>query len=185
MAGIGDPTTLLVIIFGGLLVIFWHSQTKFQHKVLCVFHTQDLKRIEAWVPMERRHVRFRKHSRGKDYGMWEVRSDCFEWTVWDKGVNKFFPTMIPTIEFRWNNPNPVNPKTGQNTWHTPEARDAAWQEHQHRSFAAAAEKQAGKKERYPAWFFPLLCLGVCIIILFIVWQMRTDVSEIKTLVPGK
>jgi len=101
---------------------------------------------------------------------------------YDRGIHKFFPTLVPTLEFKHDTPNPLDPKTFQSTWHTPEARHAAWQEHQHVAFAKGTAAQVGKKSRFPEWFFPLLQIGVVLFVLFLVWQLGSRLDYLEQLI---
>lgn len=173
----------IIIILAGSFAIFWYSQTKFKTKMLCVFHGQDIKRIETWIPMEARHVRFKKNKKG-DIGLYYVMPEYFEYTVWDKGINKMFPVLVPTMEWYWFSPYPTNPKAIQRydpkdkclypavSWHTPELRNAAWEEHQYRAFTkAAGEISGGKKQNAIQKWLPLIALGIALIALFLAWRV--------------
>ncbi len=175
----GDWGTSLIIIMMFIVVMMWWSQQKFKDKVLCIFHTQKLTRIEKWVPMDARHVKFGNKKKG-DVGMYYVDPACFELYWYDRGVNKLFPCLTPSQDFYWYSPYPVDPRTGKPSWHTPEFRYAAWQEHQYRAFARASEQQgmgASRKQSAIERFMPLIILGVALITLLLLWQLRGAVMK--------
>ena len=169
----------IIIILIGVIGIFYYSQSKLKNKMLCTFIRPNRQRIEKWVPLHSKYVIF---DRGKyGIGHYECDPNCITLLWYDRGVQKFFPTIIPTLEFKWDTPNPLDPKTFQSTWHTPEARNAAWEEHQHIAFAKGTAAQVGKKSRFPEWFFPIITVGICVIILFIVYQMGQRLDGIEQL----
>lgn len=174
-----DMSLMMVLVLGGLLIMFVYNQTKFKNKMLCSFIRPNKQRIEKWVPLHSKYVVF---DRGKyGIGHYDVDPDCITLMWYDRGINRLFPSLIPYLEFKWDTPNPLNPNTFQSTWHTPEARHAAWEEHQHIAFAKAASP-AIKKGRFPDWFFPLLTLGVCLILMFFLWQMNSKIDYLEQLI---
>ena len=176
--------TMIAVLLAGMLIIFVHSQRKFRTKLLCIFHTQDGMTIRKWLPMDARHVKFRRGSKG-DVGRYIVNPKYFSNTLWDTGINMLFPILVPTIEFYWFNPNPVDQRAVQRYdpekdrilpaigWHTPEVRNAAWQEHQYRAFAEATVAQGGggpAKQTMLQKIVPLAALGLGMIAIGILWQ---------------
>ena len=157
---------MAAIISFGLLAVFWFSQRKFKDKVLCVMHTQQGMRLEIWVPLHARHIAYGNKKKG-DAGIYYLWPHCACNTWFTKGVNTFFPALVKTWEFWWFSPNPQDPMAVQRfdpyatcpecrkigvgalkpavSWHTPESRNAAWQERGIRAFASATEKATGGK----------------------------------------
>ena len=156
----------IVIVFFGIM--FYMSQQKFKDKMLCTFIRPNRQKIEQWVPLYANYIVF---DRGK-YGVLQYECDpnCITMQWYTRGLNKFFPILIPTLEFKWDTPNPLNPTTFVSTWHTPEARKAAWESHQHVAFAKGTAAAIGKKGRFPDWLFPAVTAGLILIVLYIVWQ---------------
>lgn len=157
---------LIIVLFVG--VMFYTSQQKFKNKMLCTFIRPNRQKIEQWVPLYSKHIIFDRGAYG--IGRYNVDPECITMMWYTRGVNKFFPILIPTLDFKWDTPNPLNPKTFTSTWCTPEAQHAGWEEHQHVAFAKGTAIATGKKGRFPEWFFPAITLGAVIIVLFIVWQ---------------
>lgn len=171
----GNWTTSLVIIVAVLFAMFYVSQTKFKNKMLCSFIRPNRQRIEKWVPLYSKYVVF---DRGKyGVGHYVCDPDCITMMWYNRGFNKFFPILIPTLEFKWDTPNPLNPKTFESTWHTPEARNASWEEHSHIAFAKGVGTQAGGKSRFPGWLFPLVTIVLVVAVLLIVYQGLAGLDE--------
>ena len=157
---------VVIVIFIGIM--FYWSQTKFKNKMLCFFIRPNRLRIEKWVPLHNKEVTF-----GQKYGNIEqyiCDPNCITMMWYARGFNKFFPILIPTLEFKWDTPNPINPKTFKSTWHTPAARQASWEEHSHIAFAKGVGQQAGRKSRIPEWFFPAITIIAILVVLVIVYQ---------------
>lgn len=179
----GDLPVSVAIVALALLGLLWYNQQKFKDKLLCVFHTQNNVRVEKWVPLRARHVRFGNKKNG-DEGIYYVNPDHFSLTWWDRGLSKFFPVPVPTIEFWWYCPHSQNPKSMQRwdhytrelkpaiSWHTPEVRNAAWQEHRQRSFARAAQAQAvgTKRTSVIERYLPLVTFGAVLFLALLLWQ---------------
>lgn len=178
----GDMMTSVALIAVALLGIFWYNQQKFKDKLLCVFHTQNNVRIERWIPLRARHVKFGSKKNG-DEGIYYVNPSCFSLTWWTRGLSRLFPVPVPTIEFWWYCPHALNPKAIQRwdddtkeilpaiSWHTPEVRNAAWQEQQARGFAKAAQAQAtGRKMSSIERYLPLVTFGMVLFLALLLWQ---------------
>jgi len=171
----GGWSTSIIIILLFLLGMFWYSQTKYKNKMLCYFLRPNKQRIKKWVPLYTRYVRF---DRGK-YGIeqYRVNPKCIVLEWWTGGVNRFFPTLVPTLDFRWDSPNPIDPETSQSSWHTPEVEAAGYQGHGYTAFARAAMQQTGGKQSKLMQFLPLIILGVLIIMAFVGYQYLGSLNE--------
>lgn len=167
-----------MVIFGVLVLLFFSSQKRLKNKMLCTFHRPNSTKIEKWVPLTARHVIFDQGRYG--IGMYHIDQECIELQWYDRGINKLYPTLIPTLEFWWNMEEPLNPKTRQTSWRTPEALNAAWQEHQHEAYAkASASNIAGiKQNKLFTVIVPLLIIGILVIGGFIVYS-KLGVIEIR------
>lgn len=179
----GNMSVSLVIILAFLFFIFYYSQTKFKNKMLCTFIRPNRTKIEKWVPLYSKYVIF---DRGKyGIGHYDCNPNCIILMWYARGFNRFFPILVPTLEFKWDTQNPLNPKTFESTWASPEQRNAAWEEHQHIAFAKAAAAQAGRKSRFPEWFFPLITLGVVLIVMWLVWGLNARIEGLEQFIINK
>lgn len=179
----GTLLYLLMLLFGGLVFMLFYSQKKFKDKMLCYFIRPNKQRIEKWVPMYARYVRFDK---GK-YGIerYRIDPDCITMQWYDRGINKLFPTFIPTLEFRWDSQDPMDPKKFEPITRGPEVAEALASGEDYKAFAKATEKQMGNKGRFPEWFFPIIIIGVVLIMLFLIWQMRGQISGLEQIIRAK
>jgi len=164
---------IIVLLF--VIIIFWHSQTKFKNKMLCYFMRPNKQRIKKWVPLYTNYVIF---DRGK-YGIqrYRVNPECAIMEWYDGGINKFFPTRVFTLDFEWWSPNPRNPTTGQFGWHTPEVEAAAYQGQSYVGMARAFASQAGGKRNKVMELIPLIVLGLVIIIGFVTYSGLGNLSK--------
>lgn len=167
----GGWSTSIVVVTAFILLIFFMSQQKFKNKMLCSFIRPNKQKIEKWVPLQSKYIVFDRGRWG--IGHYECDPTCITMMWYERGFNKFFPVLVPTLEFKWDTPNPLNPSTFQSTWHSPEARHAAWEEHQHIAYAKAAAQQAGKGGIFGGmggWLFPIITIVLVAAVLFIVWN---------------
>jgi len=172
----GGYANSIIIVLVFALGMFWYSQTKFKNKMLCYFLRPNKQRIKKWVPLYSRHVVF---DRGK-YGIqqYRVNPKCIVLEWWSGGVNKLFPTLVPTLDFRWDNPNPIDPETSQSSWHTPEVEAAGYQGHGYTAFARAAMQQAGSGKRDKLMGILMLAiLGALIIVAFVGYNYLGSLNE--------
>ncbi len=168
-------STSIIIILLFLIIIYWMSQRKFRNKTLCTFIRPNKLRIEKWVPTHSKYVVFDNGKYGIGQYIIDPKKVIMMW--YDRGLNKFFPTLIPTFIFKWDTPNPLDPETFESTWHSPEARNAAWEEHQHIAFSKGIGSQVGKKSRFPEWFFPVVTLLLVLAVLFMTYQGLAGLDE--------
>lgn len=177
----GDMSSSLIVVLAFALIMLIYSQQKFKNKVHIIMHTQAGIRLELWAPLQARHIRYGNKRRG-DAGIYYLIPKYSSNTWWNKGVNMFFPVMVKTWEFWWFCPYPQDPMAIQRydtekkmilpaiSWHTPEVRNAAWQEHQFRAFALASQQQSGKKPSSIERYLPLAAFGLALFALLLVWR---------------
>lgn len=188
------PSIIIVLLF--TLGIFLYSQLKFQNKMLCYFLRPNKQRIKKFVPLYSRHVVF---DRGK-YGIerYRVEPGCIILERYTGGVNKLFPTYIPTLDFEWWNPNPRDPSTGKIQWHTPEVEAAGYNSQAYVGLARAMAAQGGGKRNKLLEMLPLITLGLLVLLGLILYtsiggvseqfgqgmtDMQGQINQLKTLIP--
>ena len=143
--------------------------------MLCYFLRPNKQRIKKWVPMYSRHVEF---DRGK-YGIerYRILPQCIILEWYNAGINKFFPVLIPTLDFRWDTPNPKDPTTGETySWHSPEVEAAGYSGQSYVGFTKAAMAQTGIKRNKLIEMIPLITLGLLIIGGVILYQFLAGMS---------
>lgn len=164
-----------VIIVAVILVMFLISQRKFKNKMLCEFIRPSKQKIEAWVPMHVKYVTFDQGKYGVQQYIINPRALMHQWYA--RGINKFFPVLIPTLLFRWDTPFPIDPETFEPTVLSPEALEAAWQEHNHIAFAKANAAATGLKKNMIEKFAPLVIIGLLVIVGYLVWSGNNHMSQ--------
>ena len=174
-----DMSLMLVFILGFIVFMMVYSQQKFKTKLLCAFIRANRQRVEQWVPLHSTYVEFKTK-----YGMehYEIDPSCIQLMWYDRGFNKINPVLVPYVEFKWDTPRPLDPKTFKSTWLTPKTRAAAWSEQSHIAFAKGTSEQVGKKSRFPEWFFPAIILGVVLMVAFLVYQLGARMDYLEHLI---
>jgi len=171
---VGEYANSIIIVLLFVIIIFWHSQTKFKNKMLCYFLRPNKQRIKKWVPLYTNYVIF---DRGK-YGIqrYKVNPECIIMEWYTGGISRIFPTLVPTLDFRWYSPNPSNPETSQPSWHTPEVEAAAYQGQSYVGLSKAMAAQAGTKRNKLTELIPLVVLGVVVILAFLVYTQGQQMT---------
>lgn len=164
---------IVVLLF--TLAIFVYAQSKFKNKMLCYFLRPNKQRIKKFVPIYSNYVVFDRGRYG--IGRYNVDPNCIVHEWYTQGVNKFFPVLIPTLDFEWWSPNPRDPSTGQITWRTPEVEAAAYNGQSYVGMARAMAQQSGTKRNKIAELLPLVILGVLIIGGFLIYQYLGSLNE--------
>src|SRR4030042_5436502 len=165
---------ILLLLF--VLAVFIYSQVKFKNKMLCYFIRPNKTRIKKFVPIYYQHVELNRGKYGKEVYRIDWKHVTHEY--YTGGINRIFPFWIPTFEYYHNNPNPVDPTTGQPSWHTPEVEYAAYQGQSYVGIARAmaAQSGGGKRNRLME-LLPLITIGLLIIVGFLVWQGMGGINE--------
>ena len=172
----GQYSSSIIIILFFLLIIFWYSQTKFKNKMLCYFLRPNKQRIKKWVPLYSKHIIFDRGKYGIERYRVEPKSIITEW--YTGGVNRLFPTLIPTLEFRWDDAIPRDPSAkGDVVVRDPEVEAAAYQGQSYVGLARAMNQQAGIKRNKIQELIPLIILGVVIIIGFVVYTGMAGLQQ--------
>ena len=163
----------LFVIAVFILFIWSLSQTRFKNKMLCRFRRPNHQLIEKWVPLEAKYVIFDNKKSG--VGQYTIDPRCIQNMWYDRGINKLFPTLIPTMDFRFDTPYPLNPESFEVTWQTPEVLRAAWQEHNAQEFAKGVGSQGGvkKKEKFGIGIFIALVAIALVIIVGFLWYRNS------------
>jgi hypothetical protein len=159
-----------------IIVIIFFTQKRFKNQMLCRFRRPNHMVIERWVPLYSKFVVFDNGKYG--VGRYIVDPTCIQTQWYDRGFSKLFPTLIPTLDFRYNAPYPINPETFDVEWKTPDMIEAAWQEHNAQEFAKGVQVQGGgKKSRLAPWLLPIVACVLIIAVGFILFQQIGAVNK--------
>ena len=183
----GQYSSSIIVILFFLLIIFWYSQTKFKNKMLCTFLRPNKQKIEKWVPLYSKHIIFDRNKYGIE--RYRVKPECVVLTWYARGVNRLFPTLIPTLDYRWDDANPIDPSTkDKQVKPDPQVEAAAYQGQSYVGLTRAMNQQAGIKRNKIQELIPLIILGVVIIIGFVTYtglaglqQQISAVQQIQNL----
>lgn len=121
------------------------------------------------------HVEYNRGKYGKEW--YRINWNYVTHEKYTGGVNRLFPVWIPTFEYYWNNPNPVNPDTGQPSWHIPEVEAAGYQGHGYTAFARAAMQQGGGKRDKMQWLVTIAILGAVVILGALIFTQGQQMVE--------
>ncbi len=173
-----QPQTLIVIFVLGLLGIFWYSQQSLKGRLLCYFHLANRTLIEKKVPVSSRFVIF-------DGGKYKVDPKRISLIWYTRGLHQFFPTYIPSLTFKWDTDQPLDPTTFEHTWGTPEASAASGQEEEFRAFAKGVSSLTKKKGALPEWLLPVITIGLLVVVVYMIYQTQSELSIMRQMIKVK
>lgn len=170
-----DISMMITILAVGVLLLFWYQHQALKGKMLCTFRRANKTMLEKLVPSNKKTVIF-------DDGKYNINSKRITLFLYKRGIHQFFPTFIPRLDFSFDSADPIDPENFQNTWDTPESREASGQEEAFQSFAKGVSSQIGKKSRFPEWLFPMITIGAVLIIGYLVYQQGQHLSYLEQLI---
>ena len=172
-----DLNMVLILGMGMFIVAIVAGQQKFKNKMLCTFRRPNKQKIERWVPLYSKYIIFDRGKYGT--GRYSCNPKCITLEWYDRGINKLFPVLIPTLDFVWWSEEPLNPETFEIDHRSPEASHAALQEDNFLSFTKAAQKSSGAKSRFPEWMFPAITIVAIVAIGYLVYQLMGQVAALE------
>ena len=170
-----DYQLLLIVFLVGIMMVFFNSIAKFKGKIVCTFISPNKTKLEKLIKSSAKHVIF-------NGGRYDVDSRRITTLWYSKGIHSFFPIPVPSLDFRYNSRNALDPETGETTWDTAEAREAAGQEENYKAFNKGLQVQTGSKSRFPAWLFPVITIGAIAVIGYLVYQQSGHLSYLEQLI---
>ncbi|KKM44498.1 hypothetical protein LCGC14_1561510 [marine sediment metagenome] len=167
-----DAKTLLIIVlimFNGLI---FYSSAKLQNKIYCSFRRIDKTKIEKFVPKDARYVIF-------DKGRYKIDTKRITLLWWNRGFSYFFPQKVSSLDFSWYSEVPHDPDNFEDTWDTPEARNAASSEEDWKGFNKGMAQQIGKKAGAIVQYLPYIMVMAFVILAFLYYSQtqRIDILE--------
>ena len=133
--------TQLIFAFSVMmLVAVWYSTASMRNKILCTCRTPSKTKLELLIPMNQRYVFFKM---GGWVQKFNVLKDCITYQEYTRGIHKFFPTNVATLDFVWTDTNPIDPDTGNVYIMSPAVRNSMYQEERFKDYTRAQEKVAG------------------------------------------
>lgn len=170
------PSLVIIVLF--IFVVWYMAQTRFKSKMLCYFIRPNRQRIKKWVPISDTWVIFNA-GRGKEKEQYYCDPECITLEWYDGGINRFFPVLIPTLEFRWDTAFPLDPKKFETTWQKPQVVNAAWEAHQHMAFAKGTQSQVSVKGKSPELIFSAITIVIVVVLGYLVFQLMNQVSVLE------
>ena len=83
---------------------------------------------------------------------------------------------MPSLDFSWNSPNPHDPEDFNQSWDTPEVREAARQEDTMKAFTKGISQQVGKKSSLSDMLVPMITIAVVIAVGYLVYQLSGQLA---------
>ena len=173
-----DNNTLILFTMGALVLAMAYNQMKFRGKMLCTFLRPNKLKIEKFVPLDSKYVVFDNGRSGK--GRYFIDPRCIKLMWYNRDlITRIFPQLIPTMDFRWDTQYPDDPERFNSTFKSPEAVDAAYQEHEQIAFSKGAAVQAGTKKKLPDWIWAAGALAIAIAVFW--YFNKATTAQIQSL----
>ena len=167
--------TIISVFLVLIIVMYWYSINKFKGKILCTFRRANKTKVEKLIPLKSKYVKFGKEK-------YHVNPKYITTLWYNKGVHQFFPIPVPTLDFRFDSVNALNPETFENTWDSPEAREMAGSEDDYKAFNKGIQAQLGKKSRFPEWLLPAITIGAILVIGYLVYNQGQQLTYLEQLI---
>ena len=167
-----QPQLVLIVMMFVFVGYAWYSANSAKKRILCVFHRANKTRVEKQIAMTDKKVIF-------DGGQDAVNIKRIELVWYDKGIAALFPGFRPSLTFKWDSEQPVDPATYRNTWDTPEARQAASSERSWVGFNRGMDATAGKKVSGIMQYLPWIAIAGVVIVGFFVYQQNSKMGIIE------
>ncbi len=166
-----SPVVLIIIL---ALVIFYASYEthKLKTKIRCIFIRADNTIREKWINAHQRRVEF-------DDGWYHVLPDRALLTLLDKGIFALFPTKAESLIFTSGSDMPMNAKTFNTGWGTPEARKALSKEEDILALRRSQQQLGSKQKRtlFEGWM-PIITIGGFLILGYLQYTQNNKADMI-------
>lgn len=170
---------ILVVLLAMLAMgMAYYSQASLRNKIFCTFRRPNKTKIEKFVSLRSKFVIF-------DGGKYIVNPKRVTLMWYNRGINAFFPTWVPSLDYRWDTDQPLDPETFEATWETPEARQSMGQEENIKALDRAVAAQTGKKQSRFQEYLPWITLGALIVVVYLVYQMSQNIAVLEQLIKVK
>jgi len=172
----------LVIIICVLAVVgfYFLEQYKKKNQVYCTFRTPTRTKEEKWVSLKAKYVIFRG-------GKYRVNPKMISLLWWNRGILGTLKLgyWVPSLDFRWDTDQALDPDTFEPTWDTPETRALLDSEDEFGDFAKHAQPTGSKKGSTFEKLLPWVMLGILVIVAFWIFQMQGQMAAIQELIKVK
>ena len=172
----------LLLIIGVLAVVglYFYEQYKKKKQVYCTFRTPSRTKEDKWVSLKSKYVIFRG-------GKYRVNPKKISLLWWDRGILGALKLgyWVPSLDYRWDTDQPLDPDTFEPTWDTPETRDLLSSEEEFADFAKHASPTGSKKGGTFERLLPWVMLGILVIVAFWIFQMQGQMAAMTELIKVK
>lgn len=172
----------LVLIIGVLAFVgfYFLEQYKKKNQVYCTFRHPNRTKEEKWVSLKSKYVIFKG-------GKYRVNPKRISLLWWNRGILGALNLgyWVPSLDFRWDTDQALDPDTFEPTWDTPETRDLLDSEEEFADFAKHAQPTGIKKGGTFEKLLPWVMLGILVIVAFWIFQMQGQMAALQELIKVK
>lgn len=169
-----SPSTFVIVVALGVLVMSWYANTSKRNKILCTFRRVNKTKLKKFVTMNKEFVIFD----GKKY---DIIPSCitFEWYT-GGFIHMLFPQWVATLDYTWGKRLPLNPNRMDYDWDNPENRKAINISDIIKSYFSTANPVAVKKQSMLKEYAPWIAILLVVLVGFWLYNnmsgLATDIS---------
>lgn len=175
-----DLGTVLIIFVIAIVGFYFFEQSQKKHKIYCTFRHINRTKEEKWVKEKSKYVIF--HG-----GKYRINIKRISLLWWDRGILGMLKLgyWVPSLDFRWDTSQPLDPDSFEPTWDTPQTRDLLDSEEEFADFAKHAQPTGTKKGGMFDKLLPWVMLGILVIVAFWIFQMQGEMAALQELIKVK
>lgn len=172
--------TFFVVAIVLLVGYVFFEQIQKKNQVYCSFRRPNRTKIEKWVKLHSKYVIF-------EGGKYRVNPKKITLLWWNRGILGMFGVgfWVPSLDYRWDTDQPLDPDTFETTWDTPEVRNMLGSEEDYKDFAKGAPPAGAKKEGVFQRFLPWIMLAILLVLALWIYQMQGQLAGLMQLIKVK
>lgn len=167
-----SPSTTYIIL--ALFVVAYLSFDTYtlSKKIHCTFRRRDNTKLTKWAKMTQGEVEF-------DGGIYHVRPERTYQQLYTGGLHVLIPTWIRCSDYRWDSAMPLDPKTFNNSYETPEMRKQLNMEEDVRALHEGNRKAQGTmKQGMMAGWMPIIVLCGFLILGYFTYSNMKKIDQV-------
>jgi hypothetical protein len=164
---------MLIIILVFVVIYAAYSARSLTHRIYCSFRRRDNTVIYKWAKEDQSRIDF-------DGGWYDVEPSSIVQRLWDGGIHWVFPTWIRCLDFRFDSPRPLNPRTFNNQYNPQERKQLDKTDDiraYHKGSQQALQGKAGKQGFFERWL-PIIVLIGFLAVGWMIHQQNTKLDMI-------
>ncbi len=167
-----SPTTTWFVFIILIVAYLAYDTRSLSKKVFCTFRGRDGTRLTKWATMTQGRILH-------DNGWYYVRPDRTYQALYTGGLHFLIPTWIRCSDYKWDSPQPLDPKTWNNDYETPEQRRQLDKEEDIRALHEGNRKaQGAMKQGALSNFMPIIIVIGFVAVGFVIYMVSKKIDNV-------